>query len=275
MDGVEELLLPDDNRLRNRPAGLRGKGMGSSNLKPCQRVWAFICHPGVWGTLAGIGIVVFCVQTPWIVLKAANTYRGEIPDFAERGQFGDMYGLANAVFSGLAFLGLIIAIHLQRQDLMVNTAVLLQSKVEMEKTNRALTEQTTQMKYAGLLSALPVMIEQQKARLHTIAPQYFLPAGDAGYTVESIERFIAHYGKAGDRPPFTERFSSETALPQSELAFGGEADEDREAARAMQRRKFAETTFNERRGEVIEVMRLLKEHLEALKDVHGELKARL
>lgn len=264
----------DDKRLPNRLMRLRGAGMGSSNLKPCQRVWAFFCHPGVWGTLAGIGIVVFCVQTPWIVLKVANTYRGAIPDFAERGQFGDMYGLANAVFSGLAFLGLIIAIHLQRQDLMVNTAVLLQSKNEMEKTNLALTEQTTQMKYAGLVSALPVMIEQLKARLHTIAPQYFLPAGDAGYTVESIVRFIAHYEKGGDRPPFTERFSSETALPQSELAFG-EVEVDRTAARAMQRKKFAETTFNERRVEIIEVMRLLKEQLEALNEIHGKLKARL
>lgn len=221
----------------------------------------------------GLGIVGFCVQTPWIVFKAANLYRGRVPDFAERGQFGDMFGMANAVFSGLAFLGLIIAIHLQRKDLLVNTEVLSQSKQEMEKTNAALGEQTTQMKYSGLLSALPVLIEQEKARLHTMAPQFFLPAGEAGYTVGSITQFISSYSTGDAQPAFTERFSTETALPRSDRAFDG--DEDKEAAGAQQRREFAKLTFNQHRGEIVATMLLLKGHLKELSDIHEKLRARL
>ena len=37
--------------------------------------------------------------------------------FEQRGIFGDMFGAVNAVFSGLAFAGIIISLYLQRIDL--------------------------------------------------------------------------------------------------------------------------------------------------------------
>ncbi len=56
-----------------------------------------------------------------------------------RGTFGDMFGGLNALFSGLAFVGLISAILLQRQDL------LLQSKI-LESTRKELTGQREEQK---------------------------------------------------------------------------------------------------------------------------------
>lgn len=55
-----------------------------------------------------------------------------LPDWQTRGQFGDVFGAANALFSGLAFAGLIFAILLQREDLALQ-------RTELELTRRELT----------------------------------------------------------------------------------------------------------------------------------------
>lgn len=44
------------------------------------------------------------------------------------GQVGDIYGITNALFSGLAFLGLIYTIQLQREDLQQNAVELSLSR---------------------------------------------------------------------------------------------------------------------------------------------------
>jgi len=40
-----------------------------------------------------------------------------IPDWQQRSQFGDMFGVVDAFFSGLAFIGLIYTIFLQREEM--------------------------------------------------------------------------------------------------------------------------------------------------------------
>lgn len=45
-------------------------------------------------------------------------------DSAARGTFGDMFGAVNALFSGLAFSGLIITLVLQREELELQRAEL-------------------------------------------------------------------------------------------------------------------------------------------------------
>ncbi len=60
-------------------------------------------------------------------------------DMKDRGTFGDMFGFINSLFSGLAFVGLIFAILLQRTELS------LQRK-ELELTRKELTAQNSEMK---------------------------------------------------------------------------------------------------------------------------------
>lgn len=55
-----------------------------------------------------------------------------LPDWQTRGQFGDVFGAVNALFSGLAFSGLIYAILLQREDLRLQ-------RIELELTRKELT----------------------------------------------------------------------------------------------------------------------------------------
>lgn len=66
-------------------------------------------------------------------------------DVEEQGLFGDMFGALNALFSGLAFLGLIYAILLQKEDLQNQIAEMASQRVEMEKTSNAVAMQAQLM----------------------------------------------------------------------------------------------------------------------------------
>jgi hypothetical protein len=57
--------------------------------------------------------------------------------FEERGLFGDMFGGVNALFSGLAFGGVIIALFLQKRELELQRKELRLTRMEMEKSAEA------------------------------------------------------------------------------------------------------------------------------------------
>ena len=96
-------------------------------------------------------IVVFVICTAYIILM----YCIFPSDSEKRGQFGDMFGFIGALFSGLAFAGLIVTmlqqredlqnqkdeIQLQRKDLEAQTVALQLQKEEIAQTNKELKEQ--------------------------------------------------------------------------------------------------------------------------------------
>ncbi len=57
-------------------------------------------------------ILVFCVWT-----LAGTLIITVLPSWSDRGQFGDLFGAVNALFSGLAFAGLFYTVYLQREEL--------------------------------------------------------------------------------------------------------------------------------------------------------------
>lgn len=57
-----------------------------------------------------------------------------LKDIAERGQVGDLFGSVNALFSGLAFAGVVFAILLQRQELSLQRLELKETRLEMART---------------------------------------------------------------------------------------------------------------------------------------------
>jgi hypothetical protein len=59
----------------------------------------------------------------------------------ERGAFGDMFGAINALFSGLAFGGVIFAILLQRKELELQRQELVQTRDELRGQREALDQQ--------------------------------------------------------------------------------------------------------------------------------------
>lgn len=63
----------------------------------------------------------------------------------EKGTFGDMFGTVNALFSGLAFVGVIVAILLQRVELKLQREELVQTREELRGQKEQLEKQNETM----------------------------------------------------------------------------------------------------------------------------------
>jgi flagellar biosynthesis component FlhA len=89
-----------------------------------------------------------------------------LDNWSDRGTFGDLFGAVNALFSGLAFAGLIYTIVLQKQDLELQRNEIALNRAELKKTakaqqhsEKALIQQVEQMKLASKLNALKILID--------------------------------------------------------------------------------------------------------------------
>lgn len=60
-----------------------------------------------------------------------------LPNWENRGQFGDMFGAVNALFSGLALAGVILAIVLQKNELELQREELKLTRDELERAAKA------------------------------------------------------------------------------------------------------------------------------------------
>lgn len=74
--------------------------------------------------------------------------------FEKQGQFGDMFGAVNALFSGLAFAGLIITLILQRKELILQREELEQTRGEFVEQNKTMKRQRFENTFFNLLSLL-------------------------------------------------------------------------------------------------------------------------
>ncbi len=83
----------------------------------------------------------------------------------ERALFGDAFGGINALFSGLAFAGVIFTIHLQRKELALQREELKQTREELkrsaeaqEKSEAALRLQAENFNKSAKLAALNTLV---------------------------------------------------------------------------------------------------------------------
>ncbi len=81
--------------------------------------------------LVMIIIVLTCCFIAYLLLK----------DSEDRGTFGDMFGSVNAIFSGLAFAGLIYTILLQKEELGLQRTELKETRSEFHTQNETLKKQ--------------------------------------------------------------------------------------------------------------------------------------
>ena len=84
-------------------------------------------------------VLALLVVGAWLL----TPYLGRLlfDELAERGQFGDLFGSVNALFSGLAFVGLIFAILLQSQELALQRQELQLQREEMKASRKQLAAQ--------------------------------------------------------------------------------------------------------------------------------------
>lgn len=117
-----------------------------------------ISKVGLLTKLILLVIIIWFLSTILIIFGLDN--------WSDRGTFGDLYGAVNALFSGLAFAGLIYTIVLQKRDLELQRNEIALNRAELKKTSKAqqnsekaLIEQVEQMKVASKLNALKTLID--------------------------------------------------------------------------------------------------------------------
>jgi hypothetical protein len=127
-----------------------------------------------------------------------------LDNWSDRGTFGDLFGAVNALFSGLAFAGLIYTIVLQRNDLEFQKNEIALNRSELKKTakaqqnsEKALIEQVEQMKIASRLNALKTLIDYyniQIAHQHN-SPEIIAKAKEKRKsTIKEIDSLIDRIG---------------------------------------------------------------------------------
>ena len=86
-------------------------------------------------------------------------------NWQERGTFGDAFGALNTLFSGLAFVGIIYTIFLQRKELALQRKELELTRQELkrtaeaqEKSEKALVKQVVSMERTAKLNALNTLL---------------------------------------------------------------------------------------------------------------------
>lgn len=73
------------------------------------------------------------------------------PDWSESGSFGDSFGAINSLFSGLALLGIIWTIYLQRNELTLQREELKKTREEFNAQNKTLSLQLFENTFFNLL----------------------------------------------------------------------------------------------------------------------------
>lgn len=95
-------------------------------------------------------IVVIAANALWLDKLCLNSLQS-----AEgRGQFGDSFGLSNALFTALAFVILIITLHYQREELRLQRKELTLTREELKGQKEQLEIQNFENKFFGLLNLL-------------------------------------------------------------------------------------------------------------------------
>ncbi|MFY8351844.1 hypothetical protein AAEU29_14995 [Pseudoalteromonas sp. SSM20] len=93
---------------------------------------------------------------------------------ASRASNGDMFGPTNALFSGLAFAGLIYTIILQRHELALQRESTDESIKELTRQANAQNEQLEALKMQNQLTTLTHDIERSKLRLDLMTKVFSL-----------------------------------------------------------------------------------------------------
>lgn len=86
-----------------------------------------------------------------------------IEGWDKRGQFGDLFGVVNALFSGLAFAGLIITIRQQHLDLEYQRQAIEQTQLELQNQTKEFDEQNETLKIQRFENTFFKMLEVQQS----------------------------------------------------------------------------------------------------------------
>lgn len=131
----------------------------------------------------------------------------------ERGTFGDMFGAVNALFSGLAFAGLIITLLFQKDELKLQREELKATREEMENQRMEFEEQNKTLKRQRFENTFFNMLSLQK---DIVADLFYKAEGFTGgvqYTSRDVFRAIYTQPLGGIQSKLRDKGISELQVP--------------------------------------------------------------
>lgn len=121
----------------------------------------------IWIVLAIIGVIAAWGLSWWLINK-------NIDCSTERGTFGDMFGAVNALFSGLAFAGLIVTLLYQKEELKLQREELAQTREELKGQREEFEEQNKTMKRQRFENTFFNMLSLQQEIVANLSYEYYV-----------------------------------------------------------------------------------------------------
>ena len=121
-----------------------------------------------WRLFIGLSALV---TLAWVAYGAALLFLPYFTTDQQRGLFGDMFGALNTLFSGLAFAGVIYAVHLQTLELALQRQELEQTRDELRRSSDAQEQTSRALRQQLFLAALTASIQASAALLERLPPQ--------------------------------------------------------------------------------------------------------
>jgi len=120
----------------------------------------------IWIVLAIIGVIAAWGLSWWLINK-------NIDCSTERGTFGDMFGAVNALFSGLAFAGLIVTLLYQKEELKLQREELKETRNELNAQKLEFQEQNKTMKRQRFENTFFNMLSLQQEIVANLSFEYY------------------------------------------------------------------------------------------------------
>lgn len=121
----------------------------------------------IWIVLAIIGVIAAWGLSWWLINK-------NIDCSTERGTFGDMFGAVNALFSGLAFAGLIVTLLYQKEELKLQREELKETRNELNAQKLEFQEQNKTMKRQRFENTFFNMLSLQQEIVANLSFEYYV-----------------------------------------------------------------------------------------------------
>lgn len=122
----------------------------------------YLSNPSVSGVLLLVAaVVVLWLATPFVT---SSLYKPP----TDAGPFGDLFGSINALFSGLAFAGLIYAILLQRRELELQRLELQATREEMKLARSEAERSASAQEATARLSAITTLVDHHRSEIDRI-----------------------------------------------------------------------------------------------------------
>ena len=110
----------------------------------------------IWFIVFGAILIVALWVCSWILIDC------NIDSSTNRGEFGDKFGAINSLFSGFAFLGLIITLLFQKEELELQRQELSETRKELEGQKKEFEEQNKIMRRQSFENTLFNMLSLQQ-----------------------------------------------------------------------------------------------------------------